>query len=69
MGDGRDTLLHSVVRQMVFYIPFMFLLDRLFGTTGLVCAVIAGEACGALFALALLRRWLRKLHRAEAPAS
>ena len=63
MGDGRDTLLHSVVRQLVFYIPFMFLLDRLFGTTGLVSAVIAGEACGGIFALILLHRWLRRLDR------
>ena len=60
MGDGRDTLLHSVVRQIVFYIPFMFLLDRLFGMTGLVCAVIAGETCGGIFALWLLRRFLKK---------
>ncbi len=63
MGDGRDTLLHSVVRQLVFYIPFMFLFDRLFGVTGLVCAVIAGEGCGAVFALWLLRRWLKKLEK------
>ena len=61
MGDGRDTLAHSVVRQIVFYIPFMFLLDRLFGLTGLVSAVIAGETCGAVFALWLLRRWLKKV--------
>lgn len=67
MGDGRDTLLHSVVRQMVFYIPFMFLLDRFFGVTGLASAVIAGESCSALFALVLLRRWLRKLERADDP--
>ena len=67
MGDGRDTLLHSVVRQIVFYIPFMFLLDRLFGMTGLVCAVIAGETCGGIFALWLLRRFLKKAADAPAP--
>ena len=60
MGDGRGTLLHSVVRQLVFYIPFMYLFDRLFGLRGLVCSIIAGEACGALFATYLLRRWLKK---------
>ncbi len=64
MGDGRDTLLHAFARQIVFYIPFMFLLDRLFGMQGLVSAVIAGEACGAVFASILLRRWLKKLHTA-----
>lgn len=63
MGDGRDTLLHAVVRQLVFYIPFMLLLNRIFGLSGLVCAVVVGEVCGAAFALLLLRLWLRKLGR------
>ena len=31
MGDGFGTLLHAVVRELVFYIPFMFLLDRIAG--------------------------------------
>ncbi len=61
MGDGRDTLLHAIVRQIVCYIPFMFLLDMLFGTTGLAWALVAGEFCGAVFALILLQLWLKKL--------
>ncbi len=60
MGDGRSTLLHACVRELVFYIPFMFLLDRLFGEVGLASAMPIGEACGALFAIWLLRRLLRK---------
>ncbi len=60
MGDGRSTLLHACVRELVFYIPFMFLLDRLFGEIGLASAMPIGEACGALFALWLLRRLLKK---------
>lgn len=58
MGDGAATLLHAIVREIVFYIPFMFLLDHLFGEIGLAAALIAGEGCGAIFALFLLHRKL-----------
>ncbi len=61
MGDGRDTLLHAVVRELVFYIPFMFVLNR-FGVNALVFGVVLGEGCGAVFALFLLRHWLKKQH-------
>lgn len=61
MGDGRDTLIHAIVRQLVFYIPFMLLFNSLFGVSGLLWALIAGESCGAVFAMLLLRLWLKKL--------
>jgi multidrug efflux pump len=67
VGDGRDTLLHAVVRELVFYIPFMFLLNSLFGIYGLVSAIIAGEGCGAAFAFVLLARW--KKHMASRDAA
>ena len=54
MGNGKGTFVHAVVRELVFYIPFMYLMNRMFGISGLVSAIIAGEGCGALFALALL---------------
>lgn len=60
MGSGKYTLLHAVFRELVFYIPLMFLLDRLNGATGLASALPAGELCGALFAMWLLKRWLGK---------
>ena len=60
MGNGKGTLLHAFVREIVFYIPFMFLLDRAFGESGLAAALIAGESCGAAFALYLLRGALSK---------
>ena len=59
MGNGRGTLLHAFVRELVFYIPLMFLLDRLFGEVGLAAALPVGEACGAAFALWLMNRWLK----------
>ena len=60
MGKGKETMLHAIVRELVFYIPLMFLLDRLFGEYGLASALPAGEACGAVFALLLLRHILKK---------
>ncbi|MBR3415341.1 MAG: MATE family efflux transporter [Clostridia bacterium] len=53
MGKGKETLIHAAVRELVFYIPLMFLLDRLFGDAGLASALPAGEALGAVFALIL----------------
>ena len=61
MGNGKGTLLHAFVRELVFYIPMMFLLDRLFGERGLAAALPIGEACGAAFALFLLKRFLGRL--------
>lgn len=60
MGDGKDTLLHAFVREIVFYIPFMYILDYLFGINGLICSLIAGEGCGMIFAIILLNKWLKK---------
>ena len=68
MGDGKSTMMHSCVRQLVFYIPFMFLLDSLFGETGLAAALPVGETCGAVFAVFLLRRVLRRMKEGRAHA-
>ena len=62
MGKGKKTLLHAFVRELVFYIPFMFLLDRLFGEVGLAAALPVGESCGAAFALFLLHRAIKEAH-------
>ncbi len=60
MGDGKDTLLHAILRELLFYIPSMFLLNSLFGMYGLVSSLIAGEGCGMIVATVLLNRWIRK---------
>ena len=59
MGNGAGTLIHAMVRELVFYIPFMYVLNAMFGITGLVSAIIAGEGCGALFALILLKTYIK----------
>lgn len=63
MGNGVATMLHAVVRELVFYIPFMFILDSMFGEKGLASALVIGEACGAVFALVLLRHLLKKMKK------
>ena len=60
MGNGKGTLLHAFVRELVFYIPLMFILDRIFGEVGLAAALPIGETLGAIFAVYLLRSWLKK---------
>ena len=56
MGNGKGTIIHAVVRELVFYIPFMIILDKLFGETGLAWALVVAESCGALFALWMLHK-------------
>lgn len=60
MGNGKATIIHALVRELIFYIPFMFILDHVFGETGLAAALIAGEGCGAIFAIWMLQRNLKK---------
>ena len=60
VGDGRATLVHAVVRELVLYIPLMFLLNALFGYVGLAAALLAGDGLGAVFALKLLGRSIRR---------
>ena len=66
MGNGKATMIHAIVRELVFYIPFQFIMDRLWAETGLACALLAGEFCGAMFALWLLRRILNKQEKKKA---
>ena len=60
MGNGKGTIIHAFVREVVIYIPFMFLLDRLFAENGIAAALPVGEAVSVFVAVFLLHRWLRK---------
>lgn len=64
VGAGRGTLLHAIARELVFYIPFMYLFNSLWGSNGLAAALVAGEICGAVFAFALFSHW-KKTHLAK----
>lgn len=56
IGNGKATILHIAVRQLVFYVPFMLIFDALMGLPGLAWALVAGELCSAIFALLLLKK-------------
>ncbi len=60
LGDGKSTMLHAFIRELVFYIPLMFLLDRILGEIGLAAALPVGEALGAMLALFLLQRSINR---------
>ncbi len=69
MGFGKATLLHSVVRELVFYIPLMFTLDHFFGETGLALALPVSQTLAAVFALLLLTYLLRRSEKTLQPHS
>ncbi|MBR5228247.1 MAG: MATE family efflux transporter [Firmicutes bacterium] len=60
MGNGKGTLIHAFVRELVFYIPFMFILNALMGSNGLALSLFAGETCGAIYGFIVLGSFLRK---------
>ena len=60
MGNGLGTMIHAIARQVIFYIPFMYILDKLFGADGLPAALPAGELCGAVVALILVHFTMKK---------
>ena len=60
IGNGLGTMIHALVREVVFYIPCMFILDRFFGENGLAAALVVGEGLGAVVALILLHYTIKK---------
>ena len=43
MGEGKTALSLAVIRQLVLYIPLLFLMNRLFGMTGNVWTQAAAD--------------------------
>lgn len=59
MSDGTGTLIHAVVRILIFYIPLMLILNYVFGQTGLVLSFPISEFLGGTVAWLLLGRWIK----------
>ena len=55
LGDGRRSLVISLLRQFVITIPVSFILSRFMGPAGIWIAFPAGENCAAVVAFFLLR--------------
>ena len=52
-------MIHAAVRELVVYIPLMFLLDKLFAEPGLAAALPAAESVSAVFAMWMLGRAIK----------
>ena len=61
MGDILGAIIHTIVRIIVFSIPIMYLLNYLFGSSGLCAALVTAEACSCIFATILLQRRMKKI--------
>ena len=60
MGNGLGTMIHAIIRQVIFYMPFMYILDKFFGANGLAAALPAGELFGGVIALILVHITIKK---------
>lgn len=60
MGDGRMALIQAIIRQLVCYLPLLYLLDILFGQNGLAAAYPASELVSGIVATILLAVRLKK---------
>lgn len=60
MGDGGTTLLISALRQCVFYLPILFIMDYLAGEWGLVWTQTIAELAAFTVAYTLFRRAMRR---------
>ncbi|MBR3231321.1 MAG: hypothetical protein IKF75_01455, partial [Lachnospiraceae bacterium] len=43
IGRGKEALYLAVIRQLIFNIPILFLMDRLFGMTGIVWTQVIAD--------------------------
>jgi Na+-driven multidrug efflux pump len=60
MGKGRASLLLSIARQGVFYIPIVLLLNGFFGLNGLIFAQPIADLLALILAIVILRTILKK---------
>lgn len=62
-GAAMESLIVSISRQGLIYIPAMFILGALFHETGLIWAQPAADILSLLLAIVLYRRKMRKMSR------
>ena len=61
MGEGKTALSLAVIRQLVLYIPLLFLMNTLFGMYGLVWAQIVGDIITDVISLAWFRHKMNQI--------
>ena len=57
LGNGRDSLIISLLRQFVITIPLSYILSHFFGPVGVWISFPAGELCAAVVAFFLLKAY------------
>lgn len=57
LGNGRNSLIISLLRQFVITIPLSFLLSNVLGPSGVWISFPAGELCASAAALILLKKY------------
>ena len=57
IGNGRNSLIISVLRQFAVTIPLSFILARFFGPAGVWISFPAGELCASVAAFFLLKKY------------
>ena len=60
IGRGRESFLLAVVRQLVFNIPLLFLMNRLFGMTEIVWTQALADLCTVIVSYAVYARIRKK---------
>lgn len=60
VGMGRHALVFAIIRQVVFNIPLLFLLDGLFGLMGIVWTQFLADGITALISYAVFRQVARR---------
>ena len=57
LGNGRNSLIISLLRQFVITIPLSFILSRFFGAVGVWASFPVGELCASVVAFLLLQHY------------
>ena len=57
LGNGRNSLIISLLRQFVITIPLSFILSRFFGAVGVWISFPVGELCASIVAFFLLQHY------------
>ena len=61
MGEGKTALSLAVIRQLVLYIPLLFLMGRLFGMYGLVWAQLVGDIMTDIISIVWFRYKMNRI--------
>ena len=65
VGDGIRSMLLNLGRQLLFYIPFLYLFNHLWGLNGLLYAQTGADICVTILAVLIGLPLLHKLSKKQ----